>query len=211
MRNEPYTLIRVVVAFFSLSFILAFSLHFHIANPTLAETTDDYRSALIHINETQSKVEITKPNPNRVKVASERKNIEIEKQKEEERKQQEREDKIQRTINFLARNGSPVANRDIAELIVDLSAQNGADFRVILAIMGVESGFCNASFSYNCFGYLNGAKYSSFYNAFIDLVPKVSAQYAVPYGWNFTSLAKAYGMHNYTYHATNMQAWASSI
>ena len=128
-----------------------------------------------------------------------------------ERKKRERQDKINRTVNFLRRQGSPVANTQIASLIVDLSAANGADFRVVIAIMGIESGFCSASFNYNCFGYLNGSRYSSYTAAFQDLVPKVSRQYAARFGWNFEALAQSYGMQNWTYHAANMRKYASSI
>jgi len=130
---------------------------------------------------------------------------------EEELKRKERETKIQRTLSFLKTQHSPVANYEIASIIVDKSAIYGADFRVVVAIMGVESGFCNASFHYNCFGYLNGAEYGSYLEAFNDLVPKVSRQYAAKFGWNFEALAKAYGQVNWEYSSGNMRRWAGSI
>ena len=121
------------------------------------------------------------------------------------------EDKINRTMAYLKRVGSPVANLEIATLIVDLSEANKADYRVLLAIMTIESGACRQSFSHNCFGYLNGAKYPSFQAAFQDLVPKVSRQYAAKYGWDFTALSKAYGQHNWQLHSKNMLKVANSI
>ncbi len=121
------------------------------------------------------------------------------------------EEKINRTLAYLQRVKSPVANEEIATIIVDLSEQNGADYRVLLAIMTIESGSCRQSFAHNCFGYLNGVKYPSYEVAFQDLVPKVSRQYAARYGWDFTSLSKAYGQHNWELHSQNMLRVANSI
>lgn len=134
-----------------------------------------------------------------------------ERKAEEERKRIERENTINNLVNYLARNGSPIATYEYAAMIVDLSAANGADYRVVVAIMGVESGFCRASFWHNCFGYLNGVRYSSYYDAFSDLVPKVSRQYAARYGWNFEALAKAYGQHEWERTSANMRWFASRI
>jgi len=121
------------------------------------------------------------------------------------------EDKINRTLNYLKRVKSPVANEEIATIIVDLSEQNNADYRVLLAIMTIESGACKQSFAYNCFGYLNGVKYPSYEVAFKNLVPKVSRQYAARYGWDFVALSRAYGQHNWELHSANMLKVASSI
>ncbi len=121
------------------------------------------------------------------------------------------EDKVNRTLSYLRRVGSPVANEEIATIIVDLSDQNGADYRVLLAIMTIESGACRQSFAHNCFGYLNGVRYPSYEVAFRDLVPKISRQYAARYGWDFASLSKAYGQHNWELHSKNMLKVASSI
>lgn len=121
------------------------------------------------------------------------------------------EDKIARTLNYLKRVNSPVANEEIATIIVDLSDLNGADYRVLLAIMTIESGSCRQSFAHNCFGYLNGVRYPSYEVAFRDLVPKVSRQYAARYGWDFVALSKAYGQHNWEHHSKNMLKVASSI
>lgn len=134
-----------------------------------------------------------------------------EEQAKVEARRKQLEEKVNRTLNYLRRVKSPVANEEIATIIVDLADQNNADYRVLLAIMTIESGSCRQSFSYNCFGYLNGKKYPSFEVAFKDLVPKVSRQYAAKYGWDFVALSRAYGQHNWELHSKNMLKVASSI
>jgi len=61
---------------------------------------------------------------------------------EQEKVERERDAKIERLLNFLKKQKSPVATREYAAQIIDLSDANNADFRIIVAIMGVESGFC---------------------------------------------------------------------
>jgi len=122
-----------------------------------------------------------------------------------------RQSGINRIKTYLTKQKSPVANTEISELIYDLSKANGADYRIIIAIMGVESGFCNASFNHNCFGYLNGAKYPDYNAAFRDLVPKVSRQYAAKYGTDFVSLAKAYGIVNWQAGAEKLERYFNQI
>ncbi len=134
----------------------------------------------------------------------------------QEKVEKERNDKIERLLNFLKKQKSPVATREYSAQIIDLAEANGADFRIIVAIMGVESGFCRVPLkkngnTYNCFGYLNGVKYASFTDAFNNLVPKISVQYAKKYGWDFVSLAKAYGQHSWEKTSKYMYNWASSI
>jgi len=175
------------------------------------KTSKNYNSAYITTYSLKNNILIPPVKVETIEEANIRQTVEVQKKIEEEKRLKEREDKINRTIAFLKKEHSPVANYEIASIIVDEAAANNADFRVIIAIMGVESGFCKASFYHNCFGYLNGAKYSSYTTAFQDLVPKISRQYAAKYGWDFVSLAKAYGQHNYTYHAANMRAWAGQI
>lgn len=105
--------------------------------------------------------------------------------------------KVAKLESFFKRYKAPIANSTYAEQIIRLSEKSGADYKVVVAIMGVESGFCIAPYKkYNCFGYLNGVQYTSFSHAFEDLVPKVSRQYAKPYGTNFSAMLKAYGVHN---------------
>ncbi len=134
----------------------------------------------------------------------------------QEKLEKERNDKIERLLNFLKKQKSPVATREYSAQIIDLAEANGADFRIIVAIMGVESGFCRVPLkkngnTYNCFGYLNGVKYASFTDAFNNLVPKISVQYAKRYGWDFVSLAKAYGQHSWEKTSKYMLNWANSI
>lgn len=134
----------------------------------------------------------------------------------QEKKEQERENKIERLLNFLKKQRSPVATREYAAQIIDLTEANGADFRILVVIMGVESGFCRVPIkkngnTYNCFGYLNGVKYASFEDAFNHLIPKISVQYANKYGWDFVSLAKAYGQHSWEKTSKYMYNWAITI
>jgi len=136
---------------------------------------------------------------------------------EQERVANIRQDKINGLVIFLKKWGSPVATNDYAAQIIDLSGKYGADYKVVVAIMGVESGFCraplkkNGGTTYNCFGYLNGAKYSSFTAAFNDLVPKISKQYAARYGWNFEGLAKAYGQIGWEKTSHDMAMFAGQM
>ena len=133
------------------------------------------------------------------------------KRAEEERLRKERDEKINRTLAYLSKQKSPVANKEVAAILVDLTTANNADYRILIAIMGTESGYCRASFYYNCFGYLNKVKYSSYKDAFKDLVPKISRQYAARYGWNFEALARAYGQVNWELGAAKMRRIANSI
>ncbi len=118
---------------------------------------------------------------------------------------------IQKINNFLKKYKSPLVNTKIPELIYDLSKENNTDYRLILAISGVESGFCIADFNYNCLGYLNGKKYTSWDQAFRDLIPKISRQYTNKYKTNFTELAKAYGMINWEHGAGKMQHFYNQL
>jgi hypothetical protein len=120
--------------------------------------------------------------------------------------------KINKLVSFLKRQGSPVASYHYAELFVDLSEANGADYRIVVAISGVESGFCAANYKkYNCFGYLNGVQYGSFDQAFRRLVPKVASEYAKVYGTNFEGLAKAYGMINWELHSQRLRNYYNGL
>lgn len=119
---------------------------------------------------------------------------------------------INKLVTFLKRQGSPIATPKYAEMIIDLSTAQGADYKVVVAIMGIESGFCIAPYmKYNCFGYLNGIQYDSFEHALSRLVPAVAKYYAKVYGTNFTALAQAYGMINYTYHAPRMSRFYNAL
>lgn len=136
---------------------------------------------------------------------------------EQERKAEIRAEQIAGLVVYLKKQKSPVATDAYAAQIIDLSQDNGADYRVVVAIMGVESGFCRAPFkiaganSHNCFGYLNKVTYDSFTSAFNSLIPKISKQYAVRYGWNFEALAQAYGQHGWEKTSADMYRIASSL
>lgn len=164
-----------------------------------------------NFNTPVTKTYIPKPDREIYIEAQENLNQFQEEQAKVEARRKELAERVNRTLNFLRRVNSPVANEEIATILVDLSDQNNADYRVLLAIMTIESGSCRQSFSYNCFGYLNGRKYPSYEVAFKDLVPKISRQYAAKYGWDFVALSKAYGQHNWELHSKNMLKVASSI
>jgi hypothetical protein len=106
---------------------------------------------------------------------------------------QARTKRIASLLKMLREVKSPVATEHYATMIVDLAENNGADYRILVAIMGTESGWCKADIHYNCFGYMNKVEYDSFDDAFSHLVPKISVQYARIYGWNFSALTEAYG------------------
>jgi hypothetical protein len=109
-------------------------------------------------------------------------------------------------VAYLRAQGSPVATYDYARQIITTSRSYGADYKILVAIMGVESGFCNANYKvYNCFGYLNGVQYGSYSQAFAALIPKISVQYANVYQTNFRAFAEAYGIHNVDHHTKRLQ------
>jgi hypothetical protein len=136
---------------------------------------------------------------------------------EQERLQKIREGKIQRILALLSKNRSPIASRGYAEQILDLTEKNNSDYRVLIALMGVESGFCRAPYlkngvnTYNCFGYLNGVVYSSFTDAFNNLIPKICRQYINRYGWDFENLARAYGELSWEKNAVYLRGYASVL
>lgn len=120
--------------------------------------------------------------------------------------------KINRLVSFLRKQGSPVASNYYADLIISLSEGSGADYRIIVSIMGVESGFCSANYKkYNCFGYLNGVQYANFEQAFRSLIPAIAKQYAIPYGTNFEAMLSAYGVHEIDYHSGRMRYYYNSL
>ena len=153
------------------------------------------------------------PEPKIEQIVRARKRLELEqkKQAEIEAKLAHRQQEIDKINRFLRKQGSPLVNTEIPALLYDLCEENNSDYRILLAISGVESGFCAADFNYNCFGYLNGKKYSSWEQAFKDIVPRVSRQYANRYGTDFTSLAKAYGMVNWEHGANKLQSYYNQL
>lgn len=114
--------------------------------------------------------------------------------------------------SFLASYKSPIADYTHARAIVTSARAAGGDYRIAVAIMGIESGFCRAPHKkYNCFGFLNGVYYSNFLSAINDIVPRITRNYSNRFGTNFLALAKAYGMHNVDYHAPRMQIFYSKL
>jgi hypothetical protein len=123
----------------------------------------------------------------------------------------EREAKINNLHTFLSSKNSIFSNKNISEIIITESEKYGADYRIITAMMGKESGYCNAPYKkYNCFGYLNKVQYSSYEEAFKVLVPKIAKTAAI-HGWNTKSLAKAYGAVNWEHWGDWVYSVAVSI
>ena len=188
-KKSTFEFLRIALIFLLTIFISVMILLFYITTDSIKLSNS---AAAIAIDDTDfSPYYLPEPSSEEVENANVIKAENLERIKLEEQRILERENRIQRVLAYLRRKRSPAATYSIASIIVDQSAANGADYRVIIAIMGIESGFCNASFWYNCFGYLNGVKYGSYEQAFQDLVAKVSGKYARPYGWNFEGLACA--------------------
>lgn len=111
---------------------------------------------------------------------------------------------IDHLYNHLLRFGKRIANYEIAKIIVTESRNAGADYRIVMAIIINESGYCRIPYKgFNCFGYLNGVQYSSFEEAFRILTPKV-ARIVAKHNWNTRALAKTYG-------AQNVDHWGDKI
>lgn len=123
-----------------------------------------------------------------------------------------RDAEIANLVAYFRRQRAPIATEAYAAQFIDLSRANGADYKVVVAISGIESGFCIAPYKkFNCFGYLNGVQYSSFSQALATLIPKVSREYARKYGTNFEAIAKAYGMRNVEYQSQKMRTIYNAI
>ena len=122
---------------------------------------------------------------------------------------QTRQKRIDKLVEYLASVHSPIATEHYATLIMDLAEANNVDYRIVVALMGTESGWCKAPIHYNCFGYLNGVEYESFDDAFNHLIPKIAQQYWVRYGWDLVGFIMDYGRIDQEYairYAGNMRA-----
>lgn len=94
---------------------------------------------------------------------------------------------------LIKKNKLFASNTDLVRIILEEAEKAGADYRIVVAIMGNESGYCRVNYKkYNCFGYLNKVQYSSFREAFINVVPKVS-RIVASCGWNTDKLGRVYG------------------
>lgn len=201
-KNFSYLLTGIVLIY--LGFLLSLGYYFQIK----VKSSDVKQLPAVLIT---PEAIVPAPEESRFNLAEAKLKVEKQKQRAEAKRQAEIQSKVDRTLAYLNKRRSPVANETIARIIVEEAEANSADFRVILAIMTIESSACSQSFWYNCFGYLNGVRYSSYEQAFRDIVPKVSRQYAARYGWDFESLSRAYGQHNWQHHSKNMRAVANSI
>lgn len=71
----------------------------------------------------------------------------------------ERNYEAEKIDNYLASKGSPMTG--LGELCVSLEQQTGVPCSLVLAISGIESGFCKAQLGNNCFGW-GGVYFDSF-------------------------------------------------
>lgn len=202
-RLNPILSFRVSVIFLA-TFILLIFTSIHI----FASSEDSNYQIKIRSNDSISLPEFDNDS---IQVAEVRKEKEEARLAEIQKQVAIRQEHIDRINRFLVSKRSPVANTKIAGILYDSAEEYGTDYKILLAISGVESGFCAQSFHYNCFGYLNGVKYSSFEQAFSDIAPKVARDYASRYGTDFASLAKAYGMINWKKGASNLSLYYNQI
>ena len=128
---------------------------------------------------------------------------------EEERLRKLRQTKIDKLQGYLASIGSPMA--PYAFVVIDETEKCGADYRLITAIAGNESGYGRVPYKlYNPYGFLNDTQYSGWEQALGVLTCKV-ANYTNKYGSNLVTLGKVYGAHNYEQWAKNINWHLSRI
>ncbi|MBN1915634.1 glucosaminidase domain-containing protein [Candidatus Dojkabacteria bacterium] len=128
--------------------------------------------------------------------------------KEQERLRRERQIKIDRLAGYLGKVKSPMA--DYANIIVEKAESCGADYKIIVAIAGNESGYGRIAYKeYNPYGYLNKVQYTGWDTSLSDLTCKV-AKYTNKYSDIYT-LGKAYGAHNPEQWAKNINWHLSQI
>ncbi len=145
---------------------------------------------------------LPEPNPIDIELAE---NIKVEQEKikaEQERLAALRQVKIDKVAAYLKKVGSPMA--PYTHIIIEEAERCGANYELIVAIAGNESGYGKVSYKqYNPFGYLNGVQYSGWDQSLKALTCKVAA-YTNKYGYNLTALGKAYG-------AQNVETWAKNV
>ncbi len=194
---------RVFIIFFVSFVLLIFtSIHIFAAGENLDAQVYTEKGSLIQLPVFDSEA---------IQNANVRKEKERQELAEKQRQRESREGHIAGINTYLSTKKSPIANTDVAGILYDSAMEADTDYRILLALIGVESGFCAQDYYFNCFGYLNGAKYSSFEQAFKDITPKVAKEYAARYGTNFAALAQAYGIVNWQKGAHNLNLYYSQI
>lgn len=127
------------------------------------------------------------------------------------KKRYSQEEQVDHLFSYLNRQNPRVFSKEIVRIIVSESNRFGADYRLVAAIMGKESGFCNANYKlYNCFGYLNGVQYGSYEEAFKVLTPRI-ASIVARHGWNTMGIANEYKPVDRQGWSTKVHAIASKI
>lgn len=109
---------------------------------------------------------------------------------------------VNRVRNYLRQTGSPMAN--YAHVIISAANRCGGNYRSLLAIAKIESGFGKYPYKkYNPYGYLNGRQYSGWAEALDKLSCQISQQYLSKYGTDFVAMGKIY--------AGSSTTWASKV
>ncbi len=127
---------------------------------------------------------------------------------EQERIMKERQAKIDKLAGYLRKVNSPMA--PFAGTIIEEAESCGANYRIIVAIAGNESGYGRVSYKlYNPYGFLNGVQYAGWEASLSDLTCKV-AKYTNKYTDIYT-LGKVYGAHNPEQWAKNINWHLSQI
>ncbi len=87
-------------------------------------------------------------------------------------KEVKKDTRVKRIKNFLGKYNSPIS--PYAQSIVNLADQYQIDYRIVVAISGVESTFCKAIpyNSYNCWGWKNGNHAFQSYPDALEIVSK---------------------------------------
>lgn len=167
----------------------------------IAYSIDNEPSVLGISNEFLTGPELPAPNIAEIESAE---SIKVEQDRiktEEERKRKEQKEKADRLAVYLSSIGSPMAEHSL--VIIQETEKCGADYKIIVAIAGNESGYGKVSYKlYNPFGYLNGVQYPGWEIALQDLTCKV-AKFTNKYTDIYT-LGKIYGAHN-------PEQWAKNI
>lgn len=148
-----------------------------------------------------SATELPTPQPEDIENAVDMKIEQEEIKMEQERLRRERQVKIDRLAGYLRKVNSPMA--DYANIIIEEAESCNANYKIIVAIAGNESGYGRVPYkSYNPYGYLNKAQYSGWDTSLADLTCKV-AKYTNKYT-DLYILGKVYGAHN-------VEQWAKNI
>ena len=162
-------------------------------NKVLYREIQKEKSGMVLSEQFISGIDLPLPQSDEIETAEDTK-IEQERIKaEQERLRKERQAKIDKLAAYLRKVKSPMA--DFANIIIEEAESCRADYRIITAIAGNESGYGRVPYKlYNPYGYLNKVQYEGWETSLGDLTCKV-AKYTNKYTDLYT-LGKVYGAHN---------------